>query len=362
VRTRRAPAAALAGLALLVAACGRKGNPLPPLRPAPAAPADVRVRRIDDRVEIRFTIPDANADATTPSVTDRVEIYAMPEPPGAAAPPASDLIAPAHLKGQIDVRHGDARPAKAGAPADTRPAPGDEARFVDRTGTERRDAAPVLYYLLVSVAGRTRRSKPAGPFAVPLAEAPPAPRGLAATYDEQHLTFTWQGVPGERYRAYDAVPGGALQDAAPPSGAPLAAAALTAPVTFGVARCLAVRGVREAATGVTIEGPASPIVCVTPVDTFPPPVPAGLLAFPGDGTVELSWSAVTASDLAGYVVLRAGDGNDTLLRLTPALTDLHYVDRAVTRGATYEYAVASVDANGNQSAPSARQRVTVRLP
>jgi hypothetical protein len=114
---------------------------------------------------------------------------------------------------------------------------------------------------------------------------------------------------------------------------------------------------------VTIDGPAAPIRCETPIDRFPPVAPGGLLAVPGgDGTVELTWDPVSAKDVAGYVVLRSGGGGDTLLRLTKRMLDLHYTDGDVTRGTTYSYAVVAEDARGNVSAPSATQSVTVRMP
>ena len=206
-----------------------------------------------------------------------------------------------------------------------------------------------------------RQGPAAGPFEVPLANEPPAPSGLAITYDQDRLTLTWQpGESGTKFRVYEATTSGVVEGRAPLSPL-LDTPAFSEPVAFGVARCLAVRGVRQAGAVMT-DGPASSPRCETPVDTFPPPVPSGLVAFPGDGVVELSWDAVTAGDLAGYVVLRGEGSGDTLLRLTKPMPDLHYADRAVQRGTTYWYAVVAEDARGNASAPSTKQSATVRIP
>ncbi len=91
------------GLLLLTAACGKKGNPLAPLRPLPGRIADLTAERDDAEIRLDFTIPAANADGTTPAVVDRIDIYAVdtqaPPPtapvPAAGTPAASPVPAPA---------------------------------------------------------------------------------------------------------------------------------------------------------------------------------------------------------------------------------------------------------------------------
>jgi len=80
-------------LALVVAAsaaaatCGKKGPPLPPLRPVPASIPDLSAELDAGRVTLTFTIPSANSDGTTPPAIDRVEIYALTGPAPVPAPP-----------------------------------------------------------------------------------------------------------------------------------------------------------------------------------------------------------------------------------------------------------------------------------
>jgi hypothetical protein len=360
VTVRGARALAAGALLLLAGACGRKGSPLPPLPFAPARVADPQIHRIADRVELRFTIPAANADGTTPSLLDRVEIYAMPTSAGAPPPTVNQILAAANLKGRVQIL--DEREPPPAGQSETRPAPGELATFVDRAGTDQQGLdAPVLHYVLVGVAGRSRRGPTSGPFAVPLANAPVAPAGFTLTYDEERLILTWQPTARDgRYRVYEATAAG-TDNERPPLSALLDAPTFSEPVTFGAQRCLAVRAAQQAGP-VLIEGPASPPQCVTPADTFPPPAPSALVAFAAQGAVELAWDPVTAKDLAGYVVLRGEGSGEKLLRLTKPMTDLHYTDREVTRGTTYWYAVAAEDGRGNVSPPSARQSATVRNP
>ena len=63
--------------ALLMVACGKKGNPLPPLQRIPMAPADFSVSRFDDHVYVRFTVPTLNIDGSSPAEVAGVELYAI---------------------------------------------------------------------------------------------------------------------------------------------------------------------------------------------------------------------------------------------------------------------------------------------
>jgi hypothetical protein len=74
-------------------ACGKRGNPLPPLRPVPAAVTALTARRIGDRVEIRFTIPSDNLDRSSPPSVRRVDVYAAVGPTS-ASPPVPAVIPP----------------------------------------------------------------------------------------------------------------------------------------------------------------------------------------------------------------------------------------------------------------------------
>ena len=78
--------------------------------------------------------------------------------------------------------------------------------------------------------------------------------------------------------------------------------------------------------------------------------------------IELTWDAVEAKDLAGYVVLRGDGSGDKLQPLTTVSADLHYTDRSGVKGMTYTYAVRAEDVKGNASGLSNRQQQTVRVP
>ncbi|MPZ19101.1 MAG: hypothetical protein GEV06_14480 [Luteitalea sp.] len=72
----------------MLAGCGKKGPPLEPLRLLPARIEDVRATRQGDNVRITLTIPNKNADATTPADLAYVLVYGITgEPVGPANRP-----------------------------------------------------------------------------------------------------------------------------------------------------------------------------------------------------------------------------------------------------------------------------------
>ncbi|MCC6586872.1 MAG: hypothetical protein IT168_09290 [Bryobacterales bacterium] len=95
----------------------------------------------------------------------------------------------------------------------------------------------------------------------------------------------------------------------------------------------------------------SAAVEITPKDTFPPTVPAGLTGVAGIGSIELAWDRSPEPDVAGYRVYRSTDGTqwNPVGAQTPAAS---YSDREVKAGTAYKYAVTAVDQNGNESARS----------
>lgn len=99
------------------------------------------------------------------------------------------------------------------------------------------------------------------------------------------------------------------------------------------------------------ESEVSPPLNITPVDKFPPAVPAGVTAVGGTNAIELAWERNTEPDFAKYIIYRAaGDGPFEKLVETDAPV---YSDKAVKSGTRYRYAISSVDQKGNESARSA---------
>lgn len=100
------------------------------------------------------------------------------------------------------------------------------------------------------------------------------------------------------------------------------------------------------------ESEISKTATITPEDTFPPEVPAGVVALSGVSTIEVSWERSIASDLAFYRVYRDGK------LVADKQTATTFSDSAAKSGQKYVYTVSSVDAKMNESAQSTPVEIT----
>lgn len=335
----------IAGLLVAAPACGKRGPPLPPLRPSPGAPTDLSLIRRGHDVALRFTAPTANVDGSQPVRLDHFEIYALTIPAGRLPPTGAqilerknllatlkvDLTAPqpqvfTYVDRGVVIPPSEKVPAPPAAPAPS-PSP-----LLDQA---------TRYYMFQPYANSRRRGA-VQTVGVPLESAVVRPDGGELKYDEQTLTLSWTLTPGTSYMVYRA--GEGASDAAPAlTKAPLTAAVYTQPVVFDAPACFAVRAV-TGTPPMTIESEPTSPVCVTPVDTFPPPAPTGLVALASPGAINLTWDPVTAADLAGYIVLRGEGSGDRLQPLMAApVTGSSFNDQTTKAGVRYFYAVVAVD-------------------
>jgi hypothetical protein len=350
-------AAWAAALATTVAACGHKGNPQPPDRPAPPPVEAFVIEKTGTAVVLRFTVPIPDAEKGAPRLVERVDVYALSKPVADLPPAPVELAVAAHLISRIDAPAPPKLPQSASSVAHL---VSGTLTFTDTITATAADAAAVRYYAVQAVNGRRRG--PLSPILkVPVATTLDVPANIVAEHDERLLSLSWApGPAGVRFvlDQTDASGGGARRV----TPAPLEVSKFEAPVEFGKARCFVVRAIQTSGN-VTLIGDGAAPVCVTPVDRFPPPVPADLVALAGDTGVELAWAASAARDLAGYVVLRAEGANGTLQPLTPApIAATSYRDETARSGVTYQYAVKAVDGAGNESGLSNRYSVTARHP
>jgi predicted small lipoprotein YifL len=231
---------------LALAACGKKGPPLAPLRVAPGRIEDLAVTKTGDEVRARFTVPATNADQTKPADLAEVEVYAIsgkPEDPAGNPLPGPQFIRFAELVGRVEVappeipgeeppdptRGSVAERARAAAELAARqaqPAQGSTATVVERltrddytpfVHPERRSRPPappattVLVrplgpapaeepfsrtYIAVAVSRHGTQSALSNRVAVPLADAPDPPSAVTVTHAETSATIAWTPPSG----------------------------------------------------------------------------------------------------------------------------------------------------------------------
>lgn len=347
-----------------VAACGKRGSPQAPIRRSPARVTDFEARRVEDRIELRFTIPGTNSDGSTPPTVERVEIYRLALPAAAGPPSIAQVVAPGNLDRTIAVRPPQPSDAPAPKTPDPRPAAGEPTTVVDKLAPDKAGAADasVAHYVVVGLTAR--RKGPTSPIvSVPLGPLPAAPANLQPTYDEKTLTLAWTpAVADQKFRVYLVPDQKKPDERTLLTQEPLSTPTFATPVLLGKEQCYTITAVITAGK-TTMEGAGLGPTCLTAEDRFPPPVPQKLRAQLNDAVVLLDWVPVDVPDLAGYIVLRTDGTSDTLQPLTrEPIAENTYEDKTVQPGMTYAYAVLAVDkaTPPNRSQPSEKQVVVVR--
>ena len=372
--------ALLASILLLAAACGKKGDPSPPLARGPKAVTDLAVEQEAADTVLTFTYPDRLLTGEPLTDLEAIEVWRVVDPASALTAPRPPSRAPVGPKT-------DEAPGAAArrAAMDARLAEQNFYRDAERVAilpiaeiARRTRGAILVYndslaplyrgkraptslaYAVVSVR-RTKERSPLSNIATLSPAIPPgAPTLLAVTPEEGRICLEWlspstdlvgrspvevggyyvyrRALPDEEYdRPLNAKPfeGTAYVDTAAPYGSKL------------------IYTVRAIPPGKPkIEGPPAEEAAVDYRDVFPPPPPARLDALPERSLVRLVWDPVAAPDLAGYLVFRA-EGSGAPARLTPQpIRDPFFTDETVKPGQRYRYTVRAIDNVGNMSAPS----------
>ena len=348
-RASRAQLAAVCAcaIALLGAACGKKGPPLPPLPNFPVAPGDVSATRRGDEVAIRFTVPGANASGVTPADIGRVDVYAWTGP----ALTAADAFRYASVVASVPVRRPPppAEPADEGEPAPPPPPPPTgpgldqgavglltevlgpaafEPIAVKKDDADDRDGAPRLaavrrsdalgyglpaltppdagpplpppptrHYVVVGVTRGGRRGTPSAVQAVPLWPAPPPPAGLAAKVREGAVDLSWTAPAGLREPVQpNALPAPAATPAGRPGQKPRAPA--TRPPAGSPAGAAAPAAATDRTKDAAPPPPGGETGASSPAQAAPGPAGTGEPMAPLRGRLLVPWPASTS----GYKV------------------------------------------------------------
>jgi hypothetical protein len=364
-------------------ACGKRGDPLPPLKRAPLPASAFRVTQRGDHLEISLVAPRTATDGSRLPVIE-VEVLRAPEKgvftkvaqvSTRRAAPGERLVeeerplpaAGTVLRYAARVRaNGEASALSAIATVTVGPTPPAAAGLTARSAE---NGVALAWELPAGTALVVASPSPSPPPA-PSLEASPSPDTLSAPVpgpspepqpspSPSPEPLPSAGLspepspsptpPGVAFHVYRRTALGSFD--LPVSSTALAATAYDDEGAVpGQDLCYVVRTVTSAAP--TIESEPSNEACLTVEDVTPPPVPAGVTARETPEGIEVDWSPASESDTKAFRVYRSiGDGPPKLVAEVPAPATT-YLDTTPPADELVRYTLRAMDAAGNESAAS----------
>jgi hypothetical protein len=360
---------------LALAACGKRGDPHPPVPIIPKATTDLVVTQRGSKVLLAWSYPALTTAGKSLTNIRRVTVYRTVEPLPVLQPNETDRttgttpqpsaafakippLSPAQfvkLRNKVDSIEGANLPAASS---------GARLTFEDTPQFHSSDGRPVrLTYAVVtegaSAAGDLSNLASIVPLDVPVPPAAltatPKPEGVILTWTEPKTTIAPNAAPKiSGYNIYRVPKDETLGELVKPiNAAPVSKTTYTDVPPYETFTYFVTA---VAAPG--IESDPSAAATVTFKDLMPPPTPKNLSVLIEPKAVRLIWDPVDAPDLAGYRVWRKeGIGQGDQIKEIPTIvplfskpiTTLYYVDTGADIGIAYKYAVTAVDKSGNQS-------------
>jgi hypothetical protein len=340
---------------LVLAACGRTGQPVAPERVAPRPAINLSAVVLDPGIELAWTLPRHRANDAR--LRDLAVLHVFRSEDDGSGEPKPAMVSARTVSGYTPVaaiRMTDPSPATVA---------GDRMTFVDPTAT----ASGRRYsYVVLAEDARKRLSPPSERLSVVRIAPPPVPDAIRATPGDREVRLEWRpgaGTGGDERRIVYQILRGAGEDA------PLEVLTQSAPgATSLVDRGLdnerpyayAVRALRTA-RGTVARSDMSARVSAMPVDTTPPKPPAELVAIPSQGAVRLAWIGSPDLDVTRYVVYRAREGGVLERVGSTAAPGTTFTDRDVPAG-QWRYAVSAQDGSSRANESARSTEVTVTVP
>jgi len=329
---------------LLFTACGKVGDPLPPIPKAPLIVSDLTATQQGTSIILSFPV----AKQTRTDKLKRVDIYRLIEsinaPLGIAA---EDYATRAALIASL--------------PEDQLPANVSVITYVDPIDFKIANDQ-TRYRYAIRLVNLDDRPADLSNYAslTPLSTVAEPPLGLKANVTQNQIEITWQpptsNLNGSQpanvlgYNLYRRV----NQQMVKVNAAPLKELRyVEKQFQFGTTYEYIVRALSLPRAGApvseVIESNESLALAVTPKDTFPPTAPNSITIASRGGLISLFWPANPEPDVVGYTLYRSED-EKTWSKITPRpITTITFSDRQVQVGKRYFYQIAAVDQAGNES-------------
>lgn len=347
---------ALVSATLVLPACGKKGDPLPPIRLVPATTSNLTVAQRGREIVLSFSYPNATAAGTPLPGLDGLSLWQMTlqPPPGPAGVPPPKVAPPDPRQFNVQAQRIEQLDAAGVGTAVV----GD--RIVLRRPMPAPPAEGGREALVLAVKTRAQGGEDSAfsnLVVVEVQAAPPAPKGLVADGEADGVRVRWDApvvlegsaaAMGFNLYRRDAT--------AKVYGAPLATLTTEreyldrgAPLGSRLIYTVTTVAAREP---VSVESAIEAEIEVDHRDRYPPPGPRGLVALAEEGRVRLIWDPVTAPDLAGYLVYRRDPGSEEFVKIAGPLDKTEFEETGLVAGESYVYRVSAVDRAGNESEPS----------
>lgn len=391
--------AIVAAVAVAVVGCGKRGDPLPPLRRSPLPVADLRLAQRGNELVVTFTTPRTTVSGLKLGLMEvelvhrlgagpfdeqsvRKTLKAAPgealeerlplPPPGTlvrykaivradgqlspeAAPlpfatvappePPKNMVAEVVATG-LRLRFTPAplptptpTPSPSPSPTGSPTAPAAPSVGATPTASPAPTAAPAPTASPSPTEAPTASATPAVPASTPAADASPSASPAVAPTPTPAPTPPTAGTHVYR-RPADGAYG------APLTTDPIADAVYEDTVVALEERvCYELRTV--VSTSPLVESAATGEVCLVRRDIVPPSAPRGLTALEREGGIDLEWSAAPDADVVAYRVYRTASGGAP--QRVAEVAETRYRDQALPDGArVLVYQVAAVDKAGNE--------------
>lgn len=362
---------------LLVLACGKRGDPHPPIPIIPQATSDLVVTQRASRVVLSWSYPSLTTAGKTLDRVRRVVVFRyveeLPVPvagrdPNALKPGDIDptlpqpvaffarvpTIAPAQfvkLSTKLDSIESASLPAAS---------IGAKLLYEDEPPFKATDGRPVRVTYSVVTEGENARGELSNlATIVPLPVAVP-PSSLVATPKPAGVALTWSAptaavAPGAEpivagYNVYRTAVGQSPDTfSTPVNTSPISVTNYNDVPPYGTFE-YRVSAVASAGPPRIESDPSAP-VSATFKDLVAPPPPTNITVLTETKIVRLLWDPVDAPDLDGYIVYRWEQQHR--LQMTPHPTrQTFFGDEAIEQGITYRYDITAIDKSGNESAPA----------
>jgi len=342
----------------LLTGCASVRAPAPPSLDIPQPVRDLRAARKADKVTLAWTLPVHTTDNTNIRHMGVTKICRQQDEPVTTCKNALRELTLAQMNlVTIEPARDEKHPAERQASA------GDTITASD----SEKDPTGFFTYAVETLSRRGRTAGVSNQVRIPVAPTLPAPSDLKAEVGAQGVTLTWTPiqapatVPGitHAYRIYrrdaaskaDAVAGEVPVDGT--TAGRFVDGGFQWGVTYLYRITVVTRVTSQPLGSAQVEGVDSPSVEVKPADVYPPAAPTGLQAvYSGAGQqpfIDLTWSANTDADLAGYNVYRHEEGTPPVKVNSALLKSPAYRDADVAAGKHYFYSVTAVDVRGNES-------------